>query len=240
MGEMPLNFEIHVLPKLEITVNRDTADLVAGHIDLSVNRDVRSFVVEAYGMDGMPIEAASHFMGAVAGTQTVPLEWTPSTHDVLRFRVRVEDGSGFWAEKNLYPWFFEIPHEDVVFATNESTIRSSEMGKLREPWEAIQETAARYSGIAPVNLFISGYTDTVGSRSSNQTLSEQRARALAGWFRKQGFSGEIWYQGFGEDGQAVQTGDEVDQQANRRALYFVAADPPPRSRSLPGSSWKPL
>ena len=240
VGEMPLNFEIHVLSPLKISVDSASADLVKGHLELEVNRDVRSFVVEAFGMDGLPIEAASRFIGAVPANQRVPIEWSPETHDVLRFRVRVEDGAGFWASKELYPWFVEVPHDDVVFATNESVVRNREVPKLENAWTELGTLAERYSAIAPVKLFIAGYTDTVGTRASNQALSEQRALALARWFQARGFPGEIWYQGFGEDGQAVQTADEVDQESNRRALYIVAADPPPPTRAMPRTRWKKL
>jgi hypothetical protein len=240
VGEMPLNFQVQVLPALEIRLNPDTQDLKAGHLDVLVNRDVKSFVIEAYGTDGVPVEAASSFVGSVRGGVSVPLDWTPATHEILRFRVRVEDGSGFWAEKNIYPWFIDIPHEDLVFKTNEAKIPRTELPKLDEPWEEILDAVARYGAHAPVKLYVGGFTDTVGTRSSNLALSDARARSLAEWFMTKGFEGEIWYQGFGEDGLKIPTGDEVDEQANRRAVYVIAADPPPVIRSSQRSSWKRL
>ena len=78
-----------------------------------------------------------------------------------------------------------------------------------------------------LQLFVGGYTDTVGDIASNLQLSERRARAIASWFRAQGFERPIYYQGFGERGLTVQTADEVDEVQNRRAVYIAAAEPPP-------------
>jgi outer membrane protein OmpA-like peptidoglycan-associated protein len=71
-------------------------------------------------------------------------------------------------------------------------------------------------------------------------LSERRARAIAAWFRRRGFTGPVSYQGFGETALAVPTPDETDEAANRRALYILAANPPPVSEQLPARAWKPL
>ena len=91
-----------------------------------------------------------------------------------------------------------------------------------------------------IKLYLAGYTDTVGDGGGNQALSERRARSIAAWFRNRGFSGEIAFQGFGERGQAVQTGEGVDEARNRRAVYILAASPPPTSPGLPGSNWSRL
>lgn len=62
-----------------------------------------------------------------------------------------------------------------------------------------------------------GYTDTVGSASSNMTLSENRARAVANYLIQQGVSsGRIRSMGFGETNLKVQTGDNVNEPLNRR------------------------
>ena len=91
---------------------------------------------------------------------------------------------------------------------------------------------------AKINLYVGGYTDTVGDKTMNLALSDQRATAIAIWFKDKGFPGEIYAQGFGERGLAVQTPDEVDEARNRRAVYILAAEAPPTSRELPTSSWK--
>ena len=55
-----------------------------------------------------------------------------------------------------------------------------------------------------------------------------------------GFRGPIHYQGFGENGLAVQTEDDVNEPANRRAMFIIAAETPKESALLPASNWKQL
>ena len=90
-----------------------------------------------------------------------------------------------------------------------------------------------------VNLYVAGYTDTVGDAASNLRLSTSRAKSIAVWFQAQGFDGHIYYQGFGEKVLAVPTADNVDEAQNRRSLYVVAATPPV-SASFPGAQWTKL
>jgi len=62
-----------------------------------------------------------------------------------------------------------------------------------------------------------GHTDTVGSTASNQTLSEERARAVANYLINRGVaSNRIRWQGFGETQPKVATGDNVNEPLNRR------------------------
>ena len=62
-----------------------------------------------------------------------------------------------------------------------------------------------------------GYTDTVGSASSNQRLSEQRAQAVANYLIGRGVSSaRIRWMGFGESNLKVATGDNVNEPMNRR------------------------
>ena len=98
----------------------------------------------------------------------------------------------------------------------------------------------KYASIAKANLYVAGYTDTVGNASSNLSLSHKRAKAIATWFQNAGFKGDIYYQGFGEKALAVATKDNVDEPRNRRALYVVAAEAPAISADLPSKNWKKL
>ena len=77
----------------------------------------------------------------------------------------------------------------------------------------------------------------VGDAGSNEKLSLDRARSIAGWFKKAGFPGDIYYAGMGERGLAVATGDNVDEAKNRRAVYTLAATSPDLDG---GVSWNSL
>ena len=62
-----------------------------------------------------------------------------------------------------------------------------------------------------------GHTDTVGTTSSNQRLSEERARAVANYLIGRGVSSSrIRWQGFGETQLKVATNDGVNEALNRR------------------------
>lgn len=167
------------------------------------------------------------------------IRWT-TRDEVLKIVVNAEDTLGATSELTLSPWSYRIPHEDVVFATNDAAITPAEEPKLETTWKDIEATLAKYGDIVKIQLFVAGYTDTVGNPASNHALSERRARSIASWFRQRGFSGEIHYQGFGESVLAVATGDEVDEEANRRALYVLAASPPRTSEAIPRGNWKRL
>ena len=85
-----------------------------------------------------------------------------------------------------------------------------------------------------VKVYITGHTDSVGDWGSNQKLSEKRARSIAAAFRKAGIRVPVYYVGYGEDRQAVQTPDETAEIRNRRARYIMAVHPPEAAR------WKKL
>jgi outer membrane protein OmpA-like peptidoglycan-associated protein len=88
----------------------------------------------------------------------------------------------------------------------------------------------RYGKVVDVKLYVSGHTDTVGDNGSNQALSENRARAIAGVFRKRCVKAPIFYMGAGEDEPAVDTPDNTDEPRNRRAKYILGVEPPTSAR----------
>jgi outer membrane protein OmpA-like peptidoglycan-associated protein len=135
----------------------------------------------------------------------------------------------------------KIPHDEVRFKFGKAEWEESEVPKLRDSLEKIREAMEKHErkGLE-MQLYISGYTDTVGSAKSNRELSRKRARAIGEWFRNNGLDIPVYYQGFGEDVLAVETPDETKNKQNRRAIYILGNAQPPTSGSIPRSNWRRL
>lgn len=242
-GEMPLSFSVQMYPPLELMVDRAGVDLEGQRLTARLDRDAARIDITATGVGGVTLGTTSHTLSAhPANAPITDLTWdsTDPSAEVIRLEVRAQDTAGFWAAVELFPWFYDIPHEDVVFASGAADIVPEYVGHLEAAMAEIESVQARYGEHAEINLYVGGFTDTVGSAATNRALSQRRARAIAAWFRSAGFSAPVYYQGFGEDGLAVPSGDEVDEPANRRAAYIIAAQPPPISSTLPGDSWTAL
>lgn len=71
-------------------------------------------------------------------------------------------------------------------------------------------------------VHIVGHTDTSGSDSHNQSLSERRAAAVASYMGGQGLSGQrVRQEGRGEREPLVRTGDNVKEARNRRVDIVI-------------------
>ena len=135
--------------------------------------------------------------------------------DVVLLDVTFQSGSSY-AGFTFSPWFLDIPHQDILFATNSATIEEAEEWKLESTLEQLKDVLDKYGPVIPVKLYIGGCTDTVGDRQSNQALSKARARSIAKWLSSHGYDQPIFYHGFGEDWLAVPTKDGVNEAANRK------------------------
>jgi hypothetical protein len=82
-------------------------------------------------------------------------------------------------------------------------------------------------------LYIVGYTDTVGSHPDNDVLSQNRAKSISKYFLEHGFWAEIHFAGLGERALRVETGDNVDEVRNRRARYILSVQKPSPSHETP-------
>lgn len=235
-GEMTFDLKVASLPIIALSSTLDDIDLVAGRAKIKASRDVQEVQVTVFGAKGVQLDQR---MGKAMGSD-LEVTWDSQGREVVKLLVLATDANGFMSELTLLPWFYEIPHEDVVFETGSDQVRDSEAGKLETAWTEVVRTIDLYGDVVEINLFVAGYTDTVGDKSSNYALSERRARSIASWFRKRGFPGPIAFQGFGESVQAVGTDDEVDEPRNRRAIYVLAAQTPPKSEALPRGNWKKL
>ncbi|MEC8425590.1 MAG: OmpA family protein, partial [Myxococcota bacterium] len=159
--------------------------------------------------------------------------------DVVLLDVTLHSASA-WAGFTYSPWFLDIPHDDVLFASGSADIPASESHKLEKTLRDLEDVIEKYGDVVPVKLYIAGCTDTVGDGAHNRDLSRRRARAIATWLRQHGHDKPIYFHGFGESLLAVPTGDGVDEARNRRVLYMVGANPPPPGSGIPGVRWTAL
>jgi outer membrane protein OmpA-like peptidoglycan-associated protein len=99
----------------------------------------------------------------------------------------------------------------IFFGFNKCNITAEADGVLTEA-----AAAARAGNITRIKIV--GHTDTVGSASRNQKLSECRANAAKASLVAKGISAEaIVAEGHGENDLLLQTGDGVKEPQNRRA-----------------------
>lgn len=237
-SEVRFEFDAVVARRVTVSVVKDACDLAAGKITLLVDGAVTHADLVVAGESGVIAERQVE-LGHV--TPGVPFELTwQGEGEARQIDVKVHDPAGFWTGLQLVPFSVDIPHEEVNFDSGKSTFQPSEARKLDDTLKLIQAEVAKYGKDLEINLYIVGYTDTVGARESNIGLSQARARAIGAYFRQKGLKIPVYYQGFGEDVLAVQTGDNVDEPRNRRAVYVLGNLAPPRSGQIPKGEWKRL
>lgn len=113
---------------------------------------------------------------------------------------------------------FELP-DSVLFGLDSAVLSTGARDVITEIADAARERLTS-------NLVIEGYTDTSGSRAHNQTLSDERSRAVARELERQGVnSARLRSVGFGETRLAISTPDEVREPRNRRVVVRLIGEP---------------
>ncbi|MBL8919784.1 MAG: OmpA family protein [Myxococcaceae bacterium] len=239
-GTMPLEFETVMAVPLELKVDKDKdveldkrtvtfrLNNPAGKAELKVLMDTGDFA----------FDGEVPFAGEPPGTP-LTVSWPDRPGKPLKISLKAYDSLGVFIGVDFFPWSFEIPHDDVTFDTGKWDIKPEEQKKLDDASAKALEAIKKFGKWADVTLFVAGHTDTVGPTESNRTLSFNRARTIAGYFRKKGIAIPIRYDGFGEEALAVPTNDETDEVRNRRVQYIIAIEPPRVSGSRVGK-WQKL
>jgi outer membrane protein OmpA-like peptidoglycan-associated protein len=193
---------------------------------------------KVYDVEGDVVAAGKG--DAVAAGSDFSVKWDHNL-DVFMVWVRGEDEFGRFAEHKLVPWAVQIPHTEINFDSGKWDIKNDESAKLDEAvavafheLDALERVNKAVNANITPQLYIVGYTDTVGSAGSNEKLSRHRAKEIAEYFRDAGFWAEIYFEGMGERGLRVETGDSVDEVRNRRALYLISVQKPTAGGQIPG------
>ncbi|MCK6570324.1 OmpA family protein [Myxococcota bacterium] len=228
---MEFDFEVAALDDLVIKLTGDT-NLPTGRVVLVANRPLKSADVVVFDKSGQEVvNTQVDLAGTGAGAPTT-VSWPATGPDIRRVDLRLTDTFGLWSQLRAVSWYAEVPHDDVIFESGRWDIRESEFPKLQRAIAAVNDELTRFreelghEAATDAALFVAGHTDTVGSNGDNQSLSEKRARVIAEYFRKNGLKVPVYYHGAGEHGLAVETGDNVDEARNRRAVYVISNAPP--------------
>ncbi|MEA2685039.1 MAG: hypothetical protein QOE93_234 [Actinomycetota bacterium] len=108
---------------------------------------------------------------------------------------------------------------DLLFATDSAALGPAAMVVLGQ---VVDEARAR----RPAQVLVEGHADGDGDPDHNQTLSEQRAAAVAAWLTTNGLDpSTITTRGWGETRPVAEETDEVAKAENRRVVITLAARP---------------
>ena len=226
---------------LVVEIDKAKVDLKQHRLEVKFSRDAAKITLKVIGETGATLaEQSTDFGGRRAGTPLL-VTWTPTREEpVGRIELFAYDMEGAYKGVALTPWSVSIPHQDVTFASNSFQIGDAERSKLEASYAKITEAMTKHQALGNVTLFLAGHTDTVGRDAQNLKLSQQRALAIATWFRQRGLTANVAYEGFGESSPLVKTGDEVEEPRNRRVDYILSFDEPTFKTSGFRPAWKRL
>lgn len=227
-------------PASPVTLGLDASvwDEEAPRLRLLPSPDVDRIVVVVTGEDGTTLLTREHRGEDVhGGVLDVTWDTTAVRPLLIRAEAHASDGRYVWQE--LVPWRHDVVVDDVHFASGSHELPSDSAERVAEVARDLREMTDRVSPYVDIQLWVGGYTDTVGSAGTNRRLSLERARSLALALRREGLDVPIHVRGFGQEVLAVSTDDEVDEPRNRRAIFVLSAEPP-AGRDFPEGRWERL
>jgi outer membrane protein OmpA-like peptidoglycan-associated protein len=225
---MPLDFDTELASRLQLHFNKHKdVDMENRRLVFRLSRPASSAQVQVVTDTGQyAMNSEVRFNGEPAGSP-LEIQWPDAPGQVIKIAIRAFDDAKQFVGMEFFPGYVEVPHEDVNFDTGKWEIRPDQEPKLEKSRRLVAEKLSIYGKAVKTRLYIIGHTDRVGTIESNRTLSLQRARSIAGWFRQRGLGiSAYYYEGFGEEWLRVGTPDETPESRNRRAQYLIAVDDP--------------
>ncbi len=242
----PIELKVVSAKPLDVRLSKRDIDLTTARVVVRPTNPLAKAEVRAFDGEGAQVLDTVGDLEPLGKGATAVLFDVPEDTALRRVELKLHDEYGYWAALRIVSWYAEIEHEEVIFETAKWDVRPEEAPKVLHAGEALNREIARFrrelgddAATLDVQVYVAGYTDTVGSSADNQGLSDKRAKAIAMFFREHGVKVPIHYQGFGEAALAVETPDDTDEARNRRALY-VLTNVPPRGGAFPRARWKRL
>jgi len=161
-----------------------------------------------------PVEIAPETVEEVA-TEVIASQMDMQIADLKKINgVQVEAVSG---DNNLKVIKVTIA-EGILFTTG-----SSELGQSSR--DALTDFARSLVNHPQTNVTIHGHTDNTGTRSTNERLSDERAKSVSGFLYTQGvLSNRMTTKGFASDAPVADNSSAEGRTKNRRVEIFISAD----------------
>ncbi len=217
-----------------INIKKDSVNLENGIASFTTNREAIKVELKIKSDSGEIVE--EKLVEHNPPSKKTDLSWE-KTSNLKELQITVYDEYGFWTGVSIMPFTVDIPHKEVQFESGKWEVKKTEIPKIKDTIIKINDVLKKHAKDITLNLYIAGYTDTVGTPESNTVLSKNRAKAIGEAFKKQGLKLKIYYQGFGESVLKKLTDDEVDESMNRRAIYILSSQAPETSRTIPSKHW---
>ncbi|MDR2361754.1 MAG: OmpA family protein [Prevotellaceae bacterium] len=109
----------------------------------------------------------------------------------------------------------KIVLRNIFFDFSKATLRPESKSELNRLIQLMNETPS-------LVIEISGHTDNIGSAQFNKTLSENRAKSVVEYLKKEGIAdSRLSYKGYGMDQPIAPNDTEENRQLNRRTEFKV-------------------
>ncbi len=112
-----------------------------------------------------------------------------------------------------------VAHQPAIIKTFVVLFDFDRSVLTKKAHNTLHEVAVAQGELKPTEIYVSGYTDTVGTGGYNMELSQRRARRVAAALEKMGIDTTVLdVKAYGKDKLAVPTKDNVRNDENRRVV----------------------